>query len=74
VKTNAGSVKHGLKFSVLYGILPHYLPQGPLPDFEHCGYGVVLQMLPAFREPSEQHRADRQPFDSIRLMCTAYIN
>jgi hypothetical protein len=68
VDTNASSVN-----SALYGILHHYLPKGPLPDFDHCDYGVVLQILAASREP-ERHHADRQQFDSIQCICTAYTN
>jgi hypothetical protein len=73
VETNPGAARRGLDISAMFGITPLYLPQGPLPDADHCGYGVALQILAASREPGRNH-ASYQQLDTIRALRTVYTN
>jgi len=73
VKSNAKVIQKGCELSASLGLDPPYLEPGPLPSFDHCGYGVALQMLLASQEPGRYSTAYKQ-FDTIRRFKTCYGN
>jgi hypothetical protein len=62
---NASRVALGLNLSELVGIPAPYLQQGPLPGFDHCGYGVAIQMVLHSRRPGK-HSPTHTQFETIR--------
>ena len=73
VKSNASMVGQGLKNSAEFGLSGPYLATGPLPDYDHCGYEVALQMVNESRKRGRT-AADHKQFDSIRKLRTAFSN
>jgi hypothetical protein len=73
VRANAKVIQKGCELSGKLGLDPPYLEPGPLPNFDHCGYGVALQMLLASQEPGRYSTAYKQ-FDTIRRLKTGYGN
>jgi hypothetical protein len=68
-----GSSKKGIALSKLVGLEPPYLEPGPLPDFDHCGYGMAIQLLLKPREAGRYHTSHQQ-WDTVRRMSMAYRN
>jgi hypothetical protein len=73
VEANAKTIQKGCKLSASIGLEPPYLEPGPLPDFDHCGYGVAAQMLLASQEPGKYSSLYKQ-FDTIRRFKSAFGN
>lgn len=73
VKANAKVIQKGCELSASLGLEPPYLEPGPLPSFDHCGYGVAIQMLLASQEPGRYSSVYKQ-FDTIRRFKTGYGN
>jgi hypothetical protein len=73
VEANAKVIQKGYALSASIGLDPPYLEPGPMPSFDHCGYGVALQMLLASQEPGRYSTVYKQ-FDTIRRFKTAYGN
>jgi hypothetical protein len=73
VEANAKTIQKGCKLSALIGLEPPYLDPGPLPSFDHCGYGVAAQMLLASQEPGKYSSLYKQ-FDTIRQFKSAFGN
>jgi hypothetical protein len=73
VEANARTTQKGCKLSASIGLDPPYLDPGPLPAFDHCGYGVAAQMLLASQEPGKYSSLYKQ-FDTIRRFKTAFGN
>jgi hypothetical protein len=73
VRSNAKVIQRGCELSASLGLDPPYLEPGPLPSFDHCGYGVAIQMLLASQEPG-RHSAVYKQFDTIRHFKTGYGN
>lgn len=73
VKKNAGMLDQGLRSSKEFGLSGPYLATGPLPDYDHCGYEVALQMVNESRKRGRTAE-DHKQFDSIRKLRTAYSN
>jgi hypothetical protein len=73
VRSNAKLIQKGFALSASIGLDPPYLEPGPLPSFDHCGYGVALQMLLASQEPGRYSSFYKQ-FDTIRGFKTCYGN
>jgi hypothetical protein len=73
VTNHRGQVKMGIALSKMVGIPPPYPDPGPLPPYDHCGYGVAIQMLLKSRQPGTYHTC-HQEWETIRKMRTAYTN
>jgi hypothetical protein len=73
VTKHRGQVKIGIAISAMVGLTPPYPPPGPLPSFDHCGYGIAIQMLIKSRQPGKYHSC-HQEWETIRKMRTAYTN
>ena len=67
------ALKKGIALSEEAGLTPPYHEPGPLPDFDHCGYGVAIQLLLKSREVGKYHSSHQQ-WDTIRKMSVAYRN
>jgi hypothetical protein len=63
----------GIQMASLVGIPPPIPPPGPPSDFDHCGYGVAIQMLLKSRLAGKYHTIHQQ-WDTIRKLRTAYGN
>jgi hypothetical protein len=68
-----GQVKMGIALSKLVGLPAPYPPPGPLPPFDHCGYGVAIQILLKSRQSGTYHKC-HQEWETIRKLRTAYTN
>ncbi len=66
-------VQKGISLSNMVGIDPPYLEPGPLPSFDHCGYGVAIQLLLKSREAG-RYQSSHQQWDTVRRMSVAYRN
>ena len=74
VQANARIIQKGCAdLSESLGLDPPYLEPGPLPAFDHCGYGVAIQMLLASQE-SGRHSTFYKQFDTIRRLKTGFGN
>jgi hypothetical protein len=73
VKSHAGYIREGIELSTSAGAEPPYHEPGPLPPFDHCGYGVAIQLLLKSRKAGRYHTAYQQ-WDSIRRLSVAYRN
>jgi hypothetical protein len=70
---NAGVLANGLRGSAYFELTGPYLEPGPLPDYDHCGYEVAMQMVNDSRK-SGRTSDDHKQFDSIRKLRTAFSN
>ncbi len=73
VEANALKVEQALKLSAAVGLSGPYLPPGPLPSYDHCGYETAIQMVLASKSASK-HLASYTQWDTIRKVRTAYSN
>ena len=71
--SQAALIKKGIDLSAEVGLDPPYHEPGPLPGFDHCGYGVAIQMLLKSRESGKYHTSHQQ-WDTIRRLSVAYNN
>jgi hypothetical protein len=63
----------GLRLSALVKLKGPYIHRGPLPDYDHCGYEVAIQMLLHSRRKGKTDASYVQ-FDSIRKMRAVFSN
>jgi hypothetical protein len=73
VASHVGQVRMMLTLADLVGIQPPIPAPGPLPSFDHCGYGVAVEMLLKSRMPGTYHSTHQQ-WDTVRKLRTAYGN
>ena len=73
VNGQATLIQKGMALSKLVGLEPPYLEPGPLPAYDHCGYGVAIQLLLKSREAGKYHSSHQQ-WDTVRRMSVAYRN
>jgi hypothetical protein len=71
--SNRDKVAFALKMSALVELLGPYEADGPLPEENHCGYEVAVDMLLHSRRPGSYSAAYTQ-FDTIRKLRTAFSN
>ena len=71
--SNRDRVAFGLKMSSLVGLEGPYEADGPLPDFDHCGYEVAVEMLLHSRRPGRYSDAYTQ-FDTVRKLRSCFSN
>jgi hypothetical protein len=73
VVANGDRVKAALRLSESVGLDGPYESKGSLPDFDHCGYEVAVQMLLASQKPGRYSKNYSQ-WDTIRKIRTVYSN
>jgi len=73
VDGNASELRKGLKISQLVGLDGPCVHLGPLPEHDHCGYEVAIQMVLYSRRPGLNASTHLQ-MDTIRKLRSAFGN
>jgi hypothetical protein len=73
VQGNRDKLAMGIKLSELVGLKGPFIHQGPLPDHDHCGYEVAIEML-LYSKREGKHSKDHLQFDTIRKLRSCYSN
>ena len=73
VSGNTGQLNRALKLSRLVGLKGPYIHDGPLPDFDHCGYEVAIQMVLHSRNKGV-NAADHLQMETIRKLRSVFGN
>jgi hypothetical protein len=73
VVSHARHVQKGINLADFIGIDPPFVPVGPLPAFDHCGYGMAILILLKSREKGKYHTSHQQ-WETIRKFRTSYGN
>eukprot|EP00978_Attheya_sp_CCMP212_P019158 scaffold53352_cov57-Attheya_sp.AAC.1 len=68
------NLRRALAYSATVGLPGPYMHDGPLPDYDHCGYEVAIQMLLYSRSRGNHFSDYMIQFDSIRKFRSAYGN
>jgi hypothetical protein len=68
-------IQNGCNFSASLGLILSYFLElsGSLPTYDHCGYGVAIQMLLSLQETGWYLSVYKQ-FDTIHRFKTAFGN
>jgi hypothetical protein len=64
VEGNPSLVAQGLQTSKKLGLTGPHLDAGPLPDYDHCGFEVAMQLVNESRK-IDQNVIDHKQFNSI---------
>ena len=73
VTSHARLINEGVELAELVGIDPPFVPMGPLPSNDHCGYGVAVLILMKSQKQGKYHTSHQQ-WETIRKFRTAYGN
>jgi hypothetical protein len=73
VKGNHDRVKVSLQISKNMGLDGPYYHDGPMPDYDYCGYELAIQMVDASRRPGRHSSAYTQ-FDTVRKYRSAFTS
>jgi hypothetical protein len=73
VQGNKDKLELGIHLSALVGLKGPYIHEGPLPDYDHCGYEVAAQILLYSKREGRTTKSHLQ-FDTIRKVRTGYSN
>jgi hypothetical protein len=73
VNGNKDKIAFSLELSKSVGLRGPYNVDGPLPDFDHCGYEIAVDMLLHSRRPGRYSKEYTQ-FDTIRKLRTVFSN
>ena len=73
VRGNRDNARMAMELSRLVGLSGTAVHDGPLPDYDHCGYEVAIQMLLKSRSPGK-HSKEHCQFDAIRKICSSHGN
>jgi hypothetical protein len=73
VIANGDRVRSALVLSESVGLQGPYESDGRLPQYDHCGYEVAIQMLLASQKPGKYSHQYSQ-WDTIRKIRTVYSN
>ena len=73
VANNLRLVKKSISLSESVGLLPPFLSQGPLPEWDHCGYQVAINMVLYSTKAGRYDKLYIQ-FDTIRHLRSAFSN
>lgn len=73
VESNTAKIREGLRISNRLGLQGPYLNPGPLPQGDHCGYEVALQMVVASLGSGRYSDTHKQ-WDTIRKLRSSYSN
>jgi hypothetical protein len=71
--SNRDKVAFGLKMSALVGLQGPYEADCSLPEYDHCGYEVAIEMLLHSRRPGKHSDAYTQ-FETVRKLRSAFSN
>lgn len=73
VNGNTSGLRTGLELSQLCELEGPYVHHGPLPDHDHCGYELAVQMVLLSRRPG-RNSATHLQLDTIRKLRSAFGN
>ena len=73
VNGNRDKLVMGLRLSRLVGLDGPYIHQGPLPNHDHWGYEVAVQML-LYSKKAGRNSDTHMQFETIRKLRTSYSN
>ena len=73
VKANANRVKRQIELSKLVGLKSPFQQKTSLPEYDHCGYEVGVQILLASRKGG-RHNKNYTQFDTVRHLRSSYSN
>ena len=73
VSGNKDRVAAALRISKSLGLEGPYFNDGPMPDYDYCGYELALQMVEASRKPG-RYSKDYTQFDTIRKYRSLYAS
>jgi hypothetical protein len=62
-----------LELSKAIGLKGPYVVDGPLPDYDHCGYEVAVDTVLYSQRPG-RHSKEYTQFDTVRKLRTAFSN
>eukprot|EP00978_Attheya_sp_CCMP212_P043795 scaffold291974_cov51-Attheya_sp.AAC.1 len=71
VKGQTDNLRHALAYSATVGLPGPFMHASPLPDYNHCGYEVAIQML-LYSRSRGNHSTDYVQFDSIGKFRSVY--
>jgi hypothetical protein len=73
VRGNRDKIDQAIGLSQTVGLLGPYEAEGPLPEEDHCGYEVAIEMVLQSRRPG-RYSPDYTQFDTIRKLRSAFSN
>jgi hypothetical protein len=73
IRGNREKVSLSIELSKTVGLEGLYIVDGALPDFDHCGYEVTIDMVLYSWCPGS-HLKEYTQFDTIRKLRSAYSN
>jgi hypothetical protein len=73
VRGNRDKVAQAIKISNTVGLFGPYEAEGPLPEFDHCGYEVAIEMVIQSRQPG-RYSSEYTQFETIRKLRSAFSN
>jgi hypothetical protein len=73
VRGNKDKLILGAEMLGLVNLSGGYNHEGPMPDYNHCGYKIAMQMLLYSRRPGQKRRSYLQ-LDTVRKLRTSYSN
>jgi hypothetical protein len=73
VQGNRDKLAMGLRLSLMVGLKGPFVHEGPLPDYDHCGYEVAIEML-LYSKQEGKHSKSHLQFDTIRKLWSSYLN
>jgi hypothetical protein len=73
VKGNLDRTKSALQISLSLGLAGPFFHDGPMPDYDYCGYELAIQMVDASRRPG-RYSPQYTQFDIIRKYRSAYTS
>jgi hypothetical protein len=74
VTAHARHIEEGVELGSLLGIDPPFLPFGPLPNRDHCGYAMAVLILMNKSKNQGKYHTSHQQWETIRKFRTAYGN
>jgi len=73
VRANADRAERQIRLSDLVGLKGPFIQEDKLPDHDHCGYEVAVEILLYSRQPGRHNRTYTQ-YDTIRHLRSTYSN
>jgi hypothetical protein len=73
VKGNQDKIDMALNLSKTVGLLGPYKAIGPLPNIDHCGYEVAIEMVLQSCRPGK-YSPDYTQFETIRKLRSVFFN
>jgi hypothetical protein len=73
IRGDGDKVAQAIKISKTVGLLGPYESKGQLPEFNHCGYEVGIEMVIQSCQPG-RYSAEYIQFDTFRKLRSAFPN